>query len=194
MREFGERNDEARMTNDEWGNGSFVIRHSGFVILNPIRNPQSHHARHHRHDPYRPQVAEVPCSGRSILSKEVPLSTGPGGGEFPTLGRNISCFEVVPAMDLNRNQFFFLGLVVLLIGVQIRCVSAYVLNPEATQFIAERTGQPAPQSAAMSFFGAASGSNPAVRKVVQPPEWLGWCLISVGSVLILHSLAMRKPD
>ena len=97
-------------------------------------------------------------------------------------------------MDLNRNQFFFLGLVILLIGVQIRCVSAYVLNPKATKFIAERTGEPAQQTAAMSFFGATSSSNSGVRKVVQPPEWLGWCLISVGSVLILHSLAMRKPD
>ena len=44
-------------------------------------------------------------------------------------------------MDLNRNQFFFLGLVVLLIGLQVRFVSSYVLNPKATKFLAERTGQ-----------------------------------------------------
>ena len=31
------------------------------------------------------------------------------------------------------------------------------------------------------------------RKVLQPPEWLGWCLMSVGAVLILHSLAMKGP-
>ena len=97
-------------------------------------------------------------------------------------------------MDLNRNQFFFLGLVILLIGVQFRCVSAFVLNPKATQFIAERSGEPVQQTAAVSFFNATSATNTGVRKVVHPPEWLGWCLMSVGSVLILHSLAMRKPD
>ena len=31
------------------------------------------------------------------------------------------------------------------------------------------------------------------RKVVQPPQWLGYALLSVGSVLVLHSLAMPKP-
>jgi hypothetical protein len=95
-------------------------------------------------------------------------------------------------MDLNRNQFFFLGLVVLLVGLQFRCVSAYVLNPEATQFLAERTGQ-APPAATGSYFTMVSGTPAAPRKVVEPPEWLGWCLISVGAVLALHSLAMKRP-
>ncbi|HEY4233752.1 MAG TPA: hypothetical protein VGM76_10015 [Lacipirellulaceae bacterium] len=94
-------------------------------------------------------------------------------------------------MDLNRNQFFFIGLVVLLLGIQLRFVSAYVLNPDATQFLAERSGET--QAAAASFFNLTS-TPAAVRKVVQPPEWLGWCLISVGSVLVLHALAMKKPD
>jgi hypothetical protein len=89
-------------------------------------------------------------------------------------------------MDLNRNQFFFLGLVVLLVGIQVRYVSAYHLNPKATQFLAERTGQ----SAATSFY---SGLGVGPRKVLEPPEWLSWCLISVGAVLCLHSLAMQKP-
>jgi len=95
-------------------------------------------------------------------------------------------------MDMNRNQFFFLGLVVLLAGIQCRCVSAYVLNPDATKFIAERTGQASP--ATVSFFAANGGSAAGPRRVVEPPEWLGWCLISVGSVFVLHSLAMSKPS
>ena len=94
-------------------------------------------------------------------------------------------------MDLNRNQFFFIGLVVLLVGLQVRYVSAYVLNPEATRFLAERTGQSS--SAATSFFSATAGTSAAPRKVLQPPEWLAWCLISVGAVLCLHSLAMPRP-
>jgi hypothetical protein len=31
------------------------------------------------------------------------------------------------------------------------------------------------------------------RKVVEPPQWLGYALLSIGSVLVLHSLAMPKP-
>ncbi len=92
-------------------------------------------------------------------------------------------------MDLNRHQFFFIGLVVLLLGVQVRYVSAYVLNPKATQFLAERSGHP---TANNSIFTAMANTAGA-RKVLQPPEWLSWCLISVGTVLVLHSLAMPKP-
>jgi hypothetical protein len=91
-------------------------------------------------------------------------------------------------MDLNRHQFLFLGLFVLLVGLQFRYVDAYVLNPQTTKFLAERTGQAASPTGAML---SAVGSSP--RKVVQPPEWLSWCLISVGAVLALHSLAMPRP-
>jgi len=94
-------------------------------------------------------------------------------------------------MDLNRNQFFFLGLLVLLIGVQVRYVSAYVLSPQATQFLAERTGNSSPGTS--SFFTMTGGTFAAPRKVLEPPEWLSWCLMSVGAVLCLHSLAMPKP-
>ena len=94
-------------------------------------------------------------------------------------------------MDLNRHQFFFIGLLVLLIGVQVRYVSAYVLNPQATKFLAERTGNSS--SASTSLFNMTAGTFAAPRKVLQPPEWLSWCLISVGAVLCLHSLAMPKP-
>lgn len=95
-------------------------------------------------------------------------------------------------MDLNRNQFFFLGLLVMMIGLQVRFVDAYVLNAEATQFLAERTGQ-ADSTATASLFTMTSNLGAAPRKVVEPPEWLGWCLISIGAVLGLHSLAMKKP-
>jgi hypothetical protein len=94
-------------------------------------------------------------------------------------------------MDLNRNQFFFMGLVVLMLGIQVRYVSAYVLNPEATRFLAERSGQTTP--AVSSYLSATAGTSAAPRKEIQPPEWLSWCLISVGAVLCLHALAMPRP-
>jgi hypothetical protein len=91
-------------------------------------------------------------------------------------------------MDLNRHQFLFLGLFILLIGLQFHYVQAYVLTPQTTQFLAERTGKATP--AANAFF-TASGTAP--RQVLQPPEWLSWLMMSVGAVLALHSLAMPKP-
>ena len=35
--------------------------------------------------------------------------------------------------------------------------------------------------------------GPALRKTVVPPDWIGWALVSLGSVLILHALALPKP-
>jgi hypothetical protein len=100
------------------------------------------------------------------------------------------CF--VDNMDLNRHQFLFIGLMVLMIGLQVRYVSAYVLNPEATRFLAEHTGQS--NGATSSLFSATAGTGMGPRKVLQPPEWLSWCLMSVGAVLVLHSLAMPRPS
>jgi len=94
------------------------------------------------------------------------------------------------AVELNRNQFFFLGVVILLIGLQFRMVSSYVLTEEATRFLAERTNK---SSSSASFVSFTSDLGALPNKVINPPEWLGWCLMSVGSVLILHSLAMKKP-
>jgi hypothetical protein len=74
--------------------------------------------------------------------------------------------------------------------IQVRYVSAYVLNPEATKFLADRTGQ---SNSATDALFALAPSGPTTRKTFKPPEWLSWCLISVGAVLCLHSLAMPKP-
>lgn len=92
-------------------------------------------------------------------------------------------------MELNRNQYFFLGIVILLLGVQVRNVSAYVLTEDATRFLAERTGASSSQATLASLNEMGGGAN----KVLHPPEWLGWCLLSIGAVFILHSLAMKKP-
>ena len=99
-------------------------------------------------------------------------------------------------MELNRNQYFFAGLLVLLIGVQLRMVSSYVLTPETTRLLAQNSQATATASPPPLAFSASSSAPalPTTRKVVRPPEWLGWCLMSVGAVLILHSLSMKKPE
>ncbi len=96
-------------------------------------------------------------------------------------------------MELNRHHYFFIGLVVLFLGIQFRTVEAYVLNEECTNFIADKLGKsPVPEQSMMRSFFPAAGPLP--RKTLRPPEWLGWCFMSVGGVLILHSLAMPRPN
>jgi hypothetical protein len=106
--------------------------------------------------------------------------------------RAASSRDSTKRMDLNRHQFLFIGLIFLLLGLQVRYVSAYVLNPKATQFLAEHTGQASASTSSM--FSASSPMGMGPQKTLRPPEWLSWCLISIGAVLVLHSLAMPKPS
>jgi hypothetical protein len=67
-----------------------------------------------------------------------------------------------------------------------------VLNEKSTNFMADKLGRaPVEQGSPLRQFFPAAGPLP--RKTIRPPQWLGWCLLSVGGVLILHSLAMPKP-
>ncbi|WP_425400536.1 hypothetical protein [Aeoliella sp.] len=93
-------------------------------------------------------------------------------------------------MEFNRNQFFFLGVFILLIGIQVRMVDSYTLSAKATKFLADRSSGAV---ASASDNSVATSVAPIGNKTFQPPEWLGWCLISIGAVLVLHSLAMPRP-
>ena len=82
-------------------------------------------------------------------------------------------------MEISRNQYFLIGLLVLFAGIQFHMIDTIKLTPQCAQFLAERTGQPVEAA--------------AIKTSLRPPEWLSWSLLSVGSVLILHSWAMKKP-
>ncbi len=91
-------------------------------------------------------------------------------------------------MDFNRNQFMIAGVLMLLLGLQFRLVESFTLNEKTTQFLASRMpGGGA--SATLPFSSETTG----VHKQIHPPSWLGWSLMSIGSVMVLHSLAMKKP-
>ena len=106
-------------------------------------------------------------------------------------------------MEFNRNQYFMVGLVILFLGIQFRLVDSYLLSKPVTKFLAEKTGKASPQTlnavskfeeAPLSFLSFSKKPRVSLlQKVIRPPTWLGWALISVGAVLILHSLAMRAP-
>jgi hypothetical protein len=89
-------------------------------------------------------------------------------------------------VEFNRNQFFMVGVLVLLLGIQFRLVDSLTLNEKTTRFLASRSS--VATSSITSFMPTST-----VRKVVHPPTWLGWSLMSIGGVCILHSLAMKKP-
>ncbi|MEN1680885.1 MAG: hypothetical protein AAGJ46_14955 [Planctomycetota bacterium] len=99
-------------------------------------------------------------------------------------------------MELNRNQYFFAGVLLVLLGVQFRLVSTFVLTPEAAQLLAKKPAAVATETATPAAFGVPEKPAfvPSARREIRPPEWLGWCLMSVGAVLVLHSLSMKKPD
>ena len=98
-------------------------------------------------------------------------------------------------MEFNRNQYFMAGLLVFLLGVQFRTIDTFVLNEKATQFIAQRVqAWKQPQMAsANSFPTMIAASGPVANHRLKPPKSIGWALVSVGSVLILHSLSLKKP-
>ena len=89
-------------------------------------------------------------------------------------------------MEFNRNQFFMIGVFLLLIGIQFRLLDSVTLNEKTTRFLASRS------SVTTSSLASIMPTS-TVRKVIHPPQWLGWALMSVGGVCILHSLAMKKP-
>jgi uncharacterized membrane protein HdeD (DUF308 family) len=90
-------------------------------------------------------------------------------------------------MEFNRNQFFMIGILCVLLGVQFRLVESATLNQKTSQFLAAHAGSSA--TGVLAAFPAATAPN----RVIHPPQWLGWALMSVGAVCILHSLAMKKP-
>jgi len=97
---------------------------------------------------------------------------------------------------MNRNHFFLVGLVLLYLGLQFRFVETFVLNERAGKFLAQRFGSSETQTfsltqAAQRFLPITSAA-PSTRSF-SPPEWIGWALLSFGSVLVLHALAMPKP-
>jgi hypothetical protein len=92
-------------------------------------------------------------------------------------------------MELNRNHYFMAGMVLLLLGIQLRLVDSYVLNEHSTRMLNARAENGSLANVGAMFQNVTAPS----RKVIKPPESLGWALMSVGSVLILHALAMKGP-
>jgi hypothetical protein len=92
------------------------------------------------------------------------------------------------AVQLNRNHYFLIGLVLLFLGLQFRMVDTIVLNEQVSQVVRRQGSSTGPQPLAF----AQRLVTPQLHSV-QPPKYIGWVLLSVGGVLILQSFAMSKP-
>jgi hypothetical protein len=130
-------------------------------------------------------------SAKGVAKLEPPAQQDRGDRGRPWPIPISSGMEVL-AVEFNRNHYFMFGLVVLIIGIQLRMVESYVLNETATKFIAEHSGK-AGVTVASKATSYLPSVGPTPHKILSPPQWLGWALMSVGGVLILHSLAMPKP-
>jgi hypothetical protein len=85
------------------------------------------------------------------------------------------------------------GVILLLLGAQFRAVDQYVLNRTCSKFAAEKFGSPTTQAVGGAMTTLPSEATTELR-TVKLPVWTGWATISVGAVLVLHSLAMKRPD
>jgi len=95
-------------------------------------------------------------------------------------------------MDITRNQVFCVGLVLLLLGLQFYLTDSFVLTPQATRMLAEQSKHPV-ATAGNSVEALLGAQPPTPSMTIRPPEWLGWFLMSLGSVFILHSWTMARP-
>jgi hypothetical protein len=97
-------------------------------------------------------------------------------------------------MELNRNHYLLIGVLTLLLGLQFRAVDTFVLNESSTQFLAKQSARSEPANIwSLPISLAAQGPVALQRKKIKPPRWLSWTLMTAGVVLVLHSLAMKKP-
>jgi hypothetical protein len=96
-------------------------------------------------------------------------------------------------MEITRNQYYMAGLVLLLLGIQFRMIESVELKEQFASFIAERTDHPLISVSAQTPV-LSSVESAAVSRVMHPPEWIGWMLLSLGGVLALHALAMPKSS
>ncbi len=92
------------------------------------------------------------------------------------------------------------GIVILAIGIQFRMVDTFVMTPKASQFIEQKLSQgqlatandPYGYSSYSSYDTLLMSGGPALKKQFTPPRWLGWAMVSVGAVMLLHGLTLKR--
>lgn len=81
---------------------------------------------------------------------------------------------------MMRATFFAIGLFIALWGAGFLVVDKLVLSMESES------------SAQGGFRGLFGGVTPARKKVIDPPDWAAFSLMSVGTVTMLYAVALPK--
>ena len=95
-------------------------------------------------------------------------------------------------MDLDRNRYFMLGVILFLLGLQFRLVDSFVLNESSTRALhrfSQRVNV-ADNSLATNVYMQVG----APKKNLRPPNWLGFVLLTVGGVMSLHALVLPRKQ
>jgi len=125
-------------------------------------------------------------------------------------------------MNWNRNHYMTVGFLMIFCGFHFRVVESFVLTPQATKFlndqqdgfeltgsvISEQNDRVATNSAGgflPSYQTAGNGPNWSLassqkptsggevsKKVITPPNWMGWPMIYLGAVTALFGMTMQK--
>lgn len=81
------------------------------------------------------------------------------------------------------------GVVLLLLGLQLRLVEGYVCTPKTTTVLVDWFGptKETPRGAVQAMLAEKTSH----RHIVEPPKWSGWAALAVGAVLLANG-AMGK--
>jgi LPS O-antigen subunit length determinant protein (WzzB/FepE family) len=94
-------------------------------------------------------------------------------------------------MQMTRNRYFLIGILLILLGIQFRMVESFVLNAPTTRALAKMTkNTPVADNNFMSTVLLQVYPTPTKR--VSPPRWLGLAMIAIGAVVVLHAISMPK--
>ena len=93
-------------------------------------------------------------------------------------------------VEFNRNQWILIGVVLLLLGLQLRYVQAFVLNERVTQFVVQRMQEVELASSDPKTSMAAAA--PVAKQRIDPPRWLGLAFLSAGAVMAVHGMSLKK--
>ncbi|MGV3604857.1 MAG: hypothetical protein ACO1RA_00505 [Planctomycetaceae bacterium] len=85
-----------------------------------------------------------------------------------------------------RAFFLAMGISACVLGAECLVVDSFVLAEQP------KTQQAQPNT--NSFFGGNNGIPMARPKVMKPPEWAPWSLLSTGAIVILYSITMNRSN
>ena len=94
---------------------------------------------------------------------------------------------------MNARTCLALGIVLLLLGVQFRKVETFVLNEKASHFVERRMRNGAIRTEG-GYDPMILSTGTVTRKRLTHPRWVGWALISMGVVLVLHGMTLKPLE